>query len=524
MLRRRVNLLTGALALVAALFLLAVSAQGAAAANPQLCGETGKNDAFVITLKDASCTTTVTQVAPGTYDIVVHDYSTFHNFHLSGPGSVNKATTVAEVTTVTWTVTLVSGSYHFQCDAHALSGMQGDFTVTASGGWTTPVDASSPDASGIPDVRVGVDGTGKAVLLWQKTTNSAVQFRTRSATGTLGSVNTLDTGGGPARPQVAVNKLGGVAFAWVYNDGSHTVVRARTILNGVMSPKQTISSTSENAFDPDVSIDDAGNAYFVWPSGAGGVKTRKRDAGGALSSFQDISPGGGGPGRPHVAANASGEAWFTWLQKSGSFTVAKARKRSSAGTLDDTKTLSSTSQNAVAPQVGISDAGNAVFAWTLATGANQARRWTGTALSGVYSLSPTGPGGQVQVAVDRASGNAGLVWRHADGSGLRAQSRTLSSGGALGAVKTLSAAGADAAGPQVGIDSSSNLVFLWRRSSAIQAVTQSTGGTLGAVKDVTATRATGLPALAVADNGKAVGTWVKQLSPTDFRIQVSAGP
>jgi hypothetical protein len=55
-------------------------------------------------------------------------------------------------------------------------------------------------------------------------------------------------------------------------------------------------------------------------------------------------------------------------------------------------------------------------------------------------------------------------------------------------------------------------------------VAQSAGGTLGAVKDVTATRATGLPALAVAENGKAVGTWVKQLSPTDFRIQVSAGP
>jgi len=254
------------------------------------------------------------------------------------------------------------------------------------------------------------------------------------------------------------------------------------------------------------------------------VQARKRGTTGALTSIQDVSPGGGGPGRPQVSANATGNAWFTWLQKTGSFTVAKARKRASGGTLGDVKTLSSTSQNAVAPQVGATDAGNAVFAWTLASGANQARRFAGGVLSGIYSLSPTGAGGQVQVAVDRVSGNAGLTWRHTDGSRLRAQSRTLSSGGGLGSLKTLSAAGADAVGPQVGIDSSSNLVFLWRRNGGIQAVTQSSGGTLAAVKDVTTGAAIGFPALAVAGNGKAAAVWIKQVSPTDFRVQASAGP
>jgi plastocyanin len=506
------------------LVLLALPGQRASAANPQLCGETGKNDGFVITLKDATCTTAVTQVPPGTYDIVVHDYSAFHNFHLTGPGGVDRATPVESVTTVTWTVTLVGGGYHFQCDVHAISGMEGDFSVVPAGGWTTPADASTPDSAGISDPQVGADGTGKAVLLWQRTTNNAVQFRTRTSTGGLGSINTLESGGGPARPQVAVNKTGGAVLAWLYNNGTHTVVHARTMLNGVLAAKQTISNTTENAVDADVSIDDAGNAYFVWSTGAGAVKAGKRDAGGALSSIQEISPAGGGSGHPQVSANAGGEAWFAWLQKTGSFMVAKARNRSSAGTLGPTKTLSSTSQNAVAPQVGIANGGNAVFAWTLASGANQARRWAGNALSNVYSLSPTGAGGAVQVAVDRASGNAGFVWRHTDGSRLRAQSRTLSAGGVLGTAKTLSAAGADVAGPQVGIDASSNLVFLWRRNAAIQAVTQSAGGTLGAVKDVTASGATGLLALAVSGNGKAIAAWVRRVSPTDSRIQASAGP
>ena len=41
-------------------------------------------------------------VKAGTYRIAVHDRSSIHNFHLIGPG-VNKKTSVAAVTTVTWT-------------------------------------------------------------------------------------------------------------------------------------------------------------------------------------------------------------------------------------------------------------------------------------------------------------------------------------------------------------------------------------------------------------------------------------
>ena len=69
----------------------------------------------------------VTQLAPGTYDVVVEDLSDEHNFHLQGPG-VNEATSVAFVGTVTWTVTFADGRYTFVCDPHA-SAMRGSFTA-----------------------------------------------------------------------------------------------------------------------------------------------------------------------------------------------------------------------------------------------------------------------------------------------------------------------------------------------------------------------------------------------------------
>ena len=80
---------------------------------------------FTITLKKSG--KKVTTLRPGTYTITVQDKSDFHNFRLRGP-AVNRATTVAEVATKTWTVKLRKGTYRYVCDPHATS-MKGSFTV-----------------------------------------------------------------------------------------------------------------------------------------------------------------------------------------------------------------------------------------------------------------------------------------------------------------------------------------------------------------------------------------------------------
>jgi hypothetical protein len=118
--------MTTRLALIALLAALFVPSALGQAANPQLVATVGTNDAFVITLRDASGNA-VSNLAPGTYDIAVSDRSEMHNFHLSGPG-VDMATREDLREEVTWTVTFTDGTYRFQCDPHA-SQMRGSFTV-----------------------------------------------------------------------------------------------------------------------------------------------------------------------------------------------------------------------------------------------------------------------------------------------------------------------------------------------------------------------------------------------------------
>ena len=138
-------------------------AGSARADNPVLTGDVGLNDSFVISLTDASGAK-VTHLDKGTYTLVVHDRSAFHNFHLSGP-EVNVTTDVDAVGDQTFTVMLVDGTYFFDCDPHS-SQMKGSFTV---GAVTTPpppfkLAASLSAASKSTLGPLGGLSAGKAVI------------------------------------------------------------------------------------------------------------------------------------------------------------------------------------------------------------------------------------------------------------------------------------------------------------------------------------------------------------------------
>jgi len=118
--------MTTRIALATLLTALVLPSAVAQADNPQLTGIVGTNDAFVISMRDASGAG-ITRLEPGTYDITVTDRSDFHNFRLKGPG-VDNATDVEAAQTVKWTVTLTDGRYVYQCDPHN-GQMRGYFLV-----------------------------------------------------------------------------------------------------------------------------------------------------------------------------------------------------------------------------------------------------------------------------------------------------------------------------------------------------------------------------------------------------------
>ena len=110
---------------VAATACLALAA-AAQASTPTLKGEVGPG--FTIEVKQGG--KDVKTLKAGTYKLVVQDKGTIHDFHLIGPG-VNKVVTSVPFTgTKTVMVKLKKGTYTYQCDPHAATGMKGSFKVT----------------------------------------------------------------------------------------------------------------------------------------------------------------------------------------------------------------------------------------------------------------------------------------------------------------------------------------------------------------------------------------------------------
>jgi hypothetical protein len=134
--------------LVAAVVVL--PAGGGAQTPPQLIGDVGPNDAFRISLFDASGKP-VTHLDPGTYTLLVRDHSEIHNFDLFGPG-VSVKTDVGFVGEQTFTLTLQDGTYRYVCDPHNTF-MKGSFTV---GAVATPPPPAKIAAFVGPGRKIGV--------------------------------------------------------------------------------------------------------------------------------------------------------------------------------------------------------------------------------------------------------------------------------------------------------------------------------------------------------------------------------
>ena len=98
---------------------------GEAGGSSTLKGETGPGFTIEVSQNGEDAET----VKAGTYTLEVEDKSDQHNFHLMGPGVDEEVTDVPFVGEKSITVTLKKGTYTYQCDPHASSGMKGTFTV-----------------------------------------------------------------------------------------------------------------------------------------------------------------------------------------------------------------------------------------------------------------------------------------------------------------------------------------------------------------------------------------------------------
>jgi hypothetical protein len=136
-----------------------------------------------------------------------------------------------------------------------------------AGGNFGPTQDISSAALNAGAAQLAVDPAGNAIFVWGTFgATDRVQARLRSAGGGLGPVENVSAPGVDSEsPQVAVDAVGNAVAVWVRNDGTNDRVEAGfRPAGGSFEPAQTLSTAGQDADEPQVAMDPAGNALVVW--------------------------------------------------------------------------------------------------------------------------------------------------------------------------------------------------------------------------------------------------------------------
>jgi len=365
----------------------------------------------------------------------------------------------------------------------------------ATQGWTNPFnvyDNISPDGQYAQNPQVAMDNNGNAIITWEQSDGSNFQiFKSEYRGGVWIHPSSLSDNISPdgqyaQNPQVAMDNNGNAIITWEQSAGSNFQIFKSEYRGGVWihpsSLSDNISQDGQNAYNPQVAMDNNGNAIIVWRQfdGANYQIFKSEFRGGVWhhpSSLSDnISPDGQSAVYPQVAMDNNGNTIIVWRQFDGAnYQIFKSEFRGGVWThpssLSDN--ISPDGQDAHNPQVAMDNNGNAIITWEQYDSAywqifkSEYRVGVWTHPSSLSdNISPDGQDAWYpQVAMDN-SGNAIIVWRQSDGSNLQIFKSEYRSG-----VWTHPSSLSDnispdeyADSPQVAMDNSGNAIIVWRQS------------------------------------------------------------
>jgi hypothetical protein len=401
--------------------------------------------------------------------------------------------------------------------------------------WLSPVNLSTAgrDAQ-LPEV--AMDDAGDAVVVWQRPdgTNLRVQAVTRSAGSGFSAPVNLSTAGRDAEdPEVAMDEDGDAVAVWSRFDGSDFRVQAVTrSAGGGFSVPVNLSAAGEDGILPQVAMDKVGNAVVVWRRFDGAnirVQAATRPAGGAFSGPVNLSPAGEDGFTPAVAMGETGDAVAAWGHFDGPDSRVQVATRPAGGAFSGPVDISAAGVDAFTPAVAMDQDGDAVAVWTRDNGANRrvqtANRPAGGAFSAPVNLSSaaedaTGPG----VAVGDA-GDAVAIWRRFDGLHNIVQTATRPAGGDSSAPSNRSASGGEAGDAGVAMNGPGDALAAWHRFNGanhiVQAASRPAGGAFGGSVNLTAAgRDAFNPQTAMDNGGDGIAVW-QRFNGANFIVQAA---
>ena len=375
-----------------------------------------------------------------------------------------------------------------QGDSNGLLSIWANRYDAVSGWGTATLIENNSGAASLP--QVGMDNAGNAVAVWVQndgTLNRMWANRYVAGQG-WGTSQVIETNPGDADfPRVAVNGDGNAMALWKqFNGVSFDIWASRFDVGSGRWRRATLMETSsEDASEPWVALDNSGNAMAVWRQSDGvdpnpSIWASRFNVGtGHWGTPTLIEPNPGFASFPHVEFDDGGNAIVVWYQSFGEADGTRHiwANRYVVGSGWGTPTrLDSYAQNGQGPSLAVNGAGNAMAVWrqwddqgvAISIWAN--RYDVGSGSWGTATLIETGSGAAdtTDVAMD-SNGNATAVWKQFDGTFDSIYANRYVAGQGWGTAALIETQTDAADNPKVETDGNGNAIAVWQQQPSIWA-------------------------------------------------------
>jgi hypothetical protein len=235
---------------------------------------------------------------------------------------------------------------------------------------------------------------------------------------------------------------------------------------------------------------------------------------------QDLSASGQDALAAQVGLDAAGNAVAVWRRFNGSNSIVQVSERPAGGSWSEPEDLSALGQNALHPQLAVGPAGDAVVVWR-GGGVNgiikAAVRPAGDDWSAPKDLSTAGPNGELPRVVVDATGDAVAVWLHStflpgDASTFIVQAATRPAGGDWSEPEDLADQQHNLDGPKIAMNAAGAAIAVWHArvgsDNVYQAAIRPPGGDWAGPEDIAdAAPGEAAPQVALGPAGDAVVVW-----------------
>jgi hypothetical protein len=411
----------------------------------------------------------------------------------------------------------------------------------AQSSWSTPIDLSAAGQAA-DNSQLAIDGNNKVIAVWTifNGTNFIIQSSTSADPASSWSAPVDISAGESVNPQLAIDGNNNVISVWTRFDGTNLRIQSSASADSgsTWSAPVNLSAAGQDANLPQLAIDGNNNVIAVWQR-SDGTKTiiqssTSADSGSSWSAPVNLSAAGQNAALPQLAIDGNNNVIAVWQRSDGTNTIIQSSTSADSGsTWSAPADISDAGGNAVNPQLAIDGNNNVIAVWRRFDGTNTRIQSSTSADSGStwstpLDLSDAGQDAdQPQLAID-GNNNVIAVWQRSDGTNTIIQSSTSADSGSSWSTRLdLSAAGQDAATPQLAIDGNNNVIAVWQRSDGTNTIIQSStsadpASTWSTPIDLSAAGGAAInPQLAIDGNNNVIAVWTR-FDGTSNIIQSSA--